>query len=465
MRDEPDRSIWPGMLAHLRAHHPAVCRHWFEELRPAGVQAGTILVRVEEEIRRRYLQRECAEVFAEAAQAASGRLLAVRFIGFDEAGPAATSKATGNGHPNGVSHGAAHAPAHGAGHGALRPEESDDELPISPDHVFESFVVGPNNRLAHAAARAVADQVGQSYNPLFIHGGVGVGKSHLLQAICNRLLERDAGVRTLYINCNVFITRYLEAVRDGRMSEFRARFRNVDFLVVDDIHFLGDREQSQEEFFHTFNTLFQSQRQIILSSDAPPDQIPSLEERLTSRLAWGLVAEMTPPDYETRVGILQTKAKDRGVDLPNDVACFIAARFDQGVREMEGALTSVQVNAEMDGIPVTMDLAKRALGAPEQKAAGYASIERIIDCVAEYYGVPVGQILSKRRHRSIALPRHVCMYLARYKTRHSLEEIGGYLGGRDHTTVLYGIRVIEEAKERDRELSEALKELERVISG
>ncbi len=344
-------------------------------------------------------------------------------------------------------------------------------LVINPDYSFEHFVVGPGNRLAHAAALAVAANPGRAYNPYFVHGDVGLGKTHLLQAICLRIKENQPKARIYYTSCEGFMTQFMDSVKAGEMAAFRHTFRDVDVLVVDDIHFLTKRDRTQEEFFHTFNSLFQAHKQIILSSDAPPEEIPDLEDRLVSRFKWGLVTTVAAPGYETRVEILKNKARLRGMDLPDEVAFYIASRVERNIRELEGAVIKLQVLAAVEGRSITADghgkengidveLARQALGDDSPRAERQVQIQSIIDTVTDYFGVKVTDLQSKRRQRSIAVPRQVCMFLARKHTRYSLEEIGGYFGGRDHTTVMHAVKTIESRCEIDEEFSRVVSSLE-----
>jgi chromosomal replication initiator protein len=394
---------------------------------------------VREPVQLRYLQRCCGAHFTEAAQNVTGRLLVVRFVSPDDdakfdARAQAQSPAV-------------------ADDSAERPAWLDEQMLLSPDYTFESFVVGPGNRLAHAAAQAVAAKPGRAYNPYFIHGGVGLGKTHLLHAVCQSLLRAQPNLRLCYISCNAFMDLFHEAVRAGRMNDFRNRFRTADVLVIDDIHFLSKHEQTQEEFFHTFNALYQLGKQIILSSDAAPTEIPDLEERLTSRFAAGLVARIERPCFETRVSIIKSKATMLGITLPDDVPAYIAAKVDTNIRELEGALTRVRGVAMVLNQSISLELAKQALdGESASKSGNAPSLQSIIDSVTRFYDVKLTDLLSKRRHKSIAMPRQVCMYLARKHTRFSLEEIGGYFGGRDHTTVMHAVRTIEEKAGADGKL-------------
>ena len=427
---DPDLKIWSGCLAHLRSTHPALCRQWFDELEPLTLEAGTVTVRAHSAVHREYLSKKCREPFNESLQAVSGRLITVRFVGpEDEAldGPSVAEVK----------------PAPRADRPSLRLDESSHEsIVINPDNGFDTFVVGPNNRLAHAAAKAVAQSPASAYNPLFIHGDVGLGKTHLLQAICLAIAERRPETVMRYLSCEGFVTQFIEAVQAGRMAEFRHVFRDVDVLVIDDIHFLTRRDRTQEEFFHTFNSLYQASKQIILSSDAPPEDIPDLEERLVSRFKWGLVVNIEPPGIETRVAIVKSKAALRDFPIPDDVAFYIADCIDSNIRELEGAITRIQIQAQVDARPVDLDMARVALGSDAPPTGGL-TLPAIANAVTSYYSIRLTDLQSKKRHRSIALPRQICMHLARRLTRHSLEEIGGFFGGRDHTTVMHGIRAID----------------------
>lgn len=455
---DPDRKIWEGMLSHLRAHHSTLCRQWFEELEPLGVAGGVMSIRALTPLHRDYLKRQCLDQFNDAIRSVSGQLLTIRFLGPDED----VARGAGNGvHP---------APetmleTKPASNGAATPSRHES-LVINPDYTFDNFVIGPANRLAHAAAVAVADKPGRAYNPLFIHGGVGLGKSHLLQAICLKIAEVSPSATMYYTSCEGFMTQFIEAVQAGLMSEFRHRFRDVDVLVIDDIHFLAKRDRTQEEFFHTFNALYQLNKQIILSSDAPPEEIPDLEERLVSRFKWGLVTKMEAPDYETRVEIVKAKARIRGFEIPDDVAGFIAERIKANIRELEGAVTRLQIQSSVDMRPIDMALATTALGGPALATTAAPSIQSIVTAVTTYYGVRLADLQSKRRQQSVVLPRQVCMFLARKLTRHSLEEIGGFFGGRDHTTVIHAVKAVNERREIDAKFEAVISAMEeRLASG
>jgi chromosomal replication initiator protein len=439
-----DSNLIKSVLAHVWENNPEICRHWFNEIELVDMDAGTIRLLVREPVQLKFLQRSCTEHFTEAIQSTTGKLLGVEFVGNIEqveSGPVVRS-------------------------GVLSSsgEMGGEDMILSPDYTFDSFVVGPDNRLAHAAAMAVAKSPARAYNPFFVHGGVGLGKTHLLQAICQSAMQNDPDMRIFYTSCNSFMNQFHEAVQDGEMNSFRNRFRNYDLLVIDDIHDLSNRGPSQEEFFHTFNTLYQAGRQIVISSDAPPNEIPDLEERLTSRFSCGLVANIERPCYETRVAIVRSKARMRSLDLPEDVAGYIAARFDTNIREIEGAITKIQTMAMLDNQTINLTLAKQAVGNRIQgDATTKMTIQDILDTVSGYYGLKLTELLSKRRHKSVALPRQIGMYLARKHTRFSLGEIGGYFGGRDHTTVMHAVKTINGKRSDDTRLDQDIFHIESVL--
>ncbi len=327
-------------------------------------------------------------------------------------------------------------------------DQASDEYNFSPAYTFASFVVGPANRLGHAAAMAVVEAPGRAYNPLFIHGGVGLGKTHLLQAAAQAFLQRSPRAKLVFTSCEEFVNDFVLAVQRGDLGAFRSRQRDVDFLLIDDIHFLARAERTQEEFFHTFNSLYSAHKQIIISSDSPPSEIPSLEERLVSRFKWGLVARIDPPTYETRLAIVKNKAALRGVEVPDKVAELIAENIDTNIRELEGALTRVTGFAALWNRPLTLELAREALQ-DTLFARPSVSIEDVAREVSSRFSVKLSDLQGRRRTKSIALPRQICMHIARQLTDYSLEEIGGFFGGRDHTTVMYADEKISELIKTD----------------
>lgn len=330
---------------------------------------------------------------------------------------------------------------------------SAPEHGLNPRYTFEKFVVGPNNRLAHAAALAVADRPGERFNPLFLYGGVGLGKTHLLHAIGHRALTNRPSLQVRYVSSEVFTNELIHAIRQQRTEEFRNRYRTIDILMVDDIQFIAGKESTQEEFFHTFNALYQSGKQIVISSDRPPRLIPDLADRLRSRFEGGLLADIQPPDLETRQAILLEKGRELGVHLPPDVVEFIARRIESNIRELEGALNRIVALAQLLHQPITLPLAVEAL----QEASGRVRREQltpelVLQAICRYYHVSLPELVGPGRRKEIVLPRQVAMYLLRDELGLSLVEIGQRLGGRDHTTVLHGIEKIERALLEDDQL-------------
>ena len=440
-----DVKLWQQILDYLRRRYIHICRQWFDDLSPVKIESGLLTVSTDNAVQQRYLQRKCREQFIEAAQSVTGSLISVCFVCTGPSGSATTML---DRFPSPPAVGSPPPPR--TTHQHLTPRSGDpdaelfDQAVISPDHCFDTFVRGPENQLSAAAAEAVADQPAGSYNPLFIHGASGLGKTHLLQAICRAIQERHPDQRCCYVSCEMFTNQFLWCVQQGQMARFRDHYRHVHVLIVDDIHFLAQRERTQEEFFHTFNALYQNGRQIVLASDASPAEIAKLEERLTSRFQWGLVTHISRPSYETRVAIARCKSQLRGVDLPAQVVDYVAGRVDSSVRELEGAITTIQGSAVLQNRPIDLSLAKLALGDVKNHGpAGPTTLHDIIEAVTDFYCVKLSDLQSKRRHKSIALPRQVCMWLARKRTRFSLQEIGGYFGGRDHTTVMHSIKAVD----------------------
>jgi len=315
---------------------------------------------------------------------------------------------------------------------------------LNPRNTFESFVVGPNNEIAHAASLAVAQTPARTYNPLFIYGGVGLGKTHLMQAIGQYVWAKKKNTKVMYLSSELFINEFIDAIQHSNLVKFRKRYRQADLLLIDDIQFLGGKERSQEEFFHTFNTLFDGHKQIVLSSDRPASEIANLEHRLVSRFEWGLTAELQPPDIETRMAILRKKARTLQIKLRDDVFEFIANRIRSNVRRLEGALMRVASFASLSGKELTQEVVEHLLKDILQEEGRHSiTIEQIQRRVAEHYDVRVADMTSKRRPASIAFPRQVAMYLARELTKASLNEIGEAFGGRDHGTVLHACKLVK----------------------
>lgn len=343
---------------------------------------------------------------------------------------------------------------------AYAPHQSN----LNPTFLFDNFVEGKSNQLARAAAMQVAENPGQAYNPLFVYGGVGLGKTHLTQAMGNYILEKNPNAKVLYLHSERFVADMIKALQHNAMNEFKKYYRSVNCLLIDDIQFFAKKERSQEEFFHTFNALLESNQQIVLTCDRYPKEISGLEERLQSRFGWGLTIAVEPPELETRVAILLAKAEQSKINLTNDVAFFIAKHIQSNVRELEGALKRVIANAHFTRRDITVDFVREALKDLLTLQAKLVTIENIQRTVAEYYKIKVADILSKRRNRSVTRPRQMAMALAKELTTHSLPEIGDAFGGRDHTTVLHACRKVKELLDAHLDLQEDWKNLIRILS-
>ena len=336
---------------------------------------------------------------------------------------------------------------------------------LNPAFTFESFVEGKSNQLARAAASQVGENPGTSYNPLFIYGGVGLGKTHLMHAVGNAILAAKPDAKVAYVHSERFVGDMVKGLQHNRISEFKRSYRSLDALLIDDIQFFAGKDRSQEEFFHTFNALLEGQRQIVLTCDRYPKEVNGLEERLKSRFGWGLTVAIEPPELETSVAILMSKAEAENLELPEEVAFFIAKRIRSNVRELEGALRRVMANSRFTGRPINLDFAKEALRDLLAMQERLVSIENIQKTVADYYKIRVADLLSKKRSRSIARPRQLAMALSKELTNHSLPEIGDAFGGRDHTTVLHGCRRVESLRETEKRVDDDYLNLLRTLTG
>lgn len=335
---------------------------------------------------------------------------------------------------------------------------------LNQNFTFESFVEGNSNQLARAASLQVAEKPGEAYNPLFIYGGVGLGKTHLMHAVGNAILKRNPAAKVLYLHSERFVADMVKALQTNAINEFKSFYRSLNALLIDDIQFFAGKDRSQEEFFHTFNALLEGQQQIILTSDRYPKEIEGVEERLKSRFGWGLTVAVEPPELEMRVAILMSKAQQSNIDLPYEVAFFIAKRIRSNVRELEGALRRVIANAHFTGKTITIDFVQEALKDLLALQDKLVTIDNIQKTVADYYKVKVAELLSKRRTRSIARPRQLAMALAKELTNHSLPEIADYFGGRDHTTVIHACRKVKDLLQIDQLFAEDHKNLMRILS-
>ena len=446
----PDKGVWERVATILRRSVPRQqFETWFRGMNLVALTPERAELTVPNNFLREWILRKYFGVLRRALREVSGGDPEVE-IRIAEGGAAPAE-------PESPPEPAPRPPAPKSPAAPLAYGESD--VVLNPQYNFDNFIPGPSNNFAYAAALAVADSPGKSYNPLFLHGSVGLGKTHLLQAICHRLIERRPDMRILYLSCETFTNHFVTAVANGELDSFRFRYRHVDVLLIDDIHFLANRERTQEEFFHTFNTLYNANKQIILSSDSNPAEIPTLEERLVSRFKWGIVARIDQPVYETRVAIIARKVRMHGVVFPDEVVRFLAENIRSNIRELEGAVNKLAGMAHIYQRQIDLDMAREALRDLVPATTSRVSIDGIIRTVAEHYGVPVRDLMGKRRTKSIAYPRQVCMFLARRLTSHSLEEIGGYFGGRDHTTVMYAYDKIRREVEENPEFSQTLEKL------
>jgi len=421
---------WDQLLLTVQGDEPGLYRAWFARLRPAQPDRGTLEVRVDDAAQAHYLREHCRDAFTRAAMKLSGHLVTVNFTGPTTTRPAGDSRA-----------------------------HALTEMSLSADYTFEQFVVGPSNRLAHAACGAICGQLGTLYNPLFVHGASGLGKTHLLQAACVEVLRRHPHLRVVYVTCETFINDFVRAIASGELQPFRESARQADLLVIDDVQFLANRESTQEELFHTFNVLYQARKQIVLSADKAPTEIPTLEDRLVSRFKWGLVAQIDPPDRETRHAILQKKAQLRGVEISDEVLDFIAEHVEANIRLLEGALTTLITETQLNGKPLTLETARAVLQAHGQRETRPLQVSEILDIVSKHFGIRLQELLGRKRTRSVAYPRQIAMYLARKLTPLSLEEIGMHFGGRDHSTVLHAERTIEAALDGNGSLAQVVSQL------
>jgi chromosomal replication initiator protein len=423
-------NIWDAVLARIETK---VNRHsfytWFKPTDFVSDTAGVLTVRVPNALFRNWLTKHYAAVLDEALREVERPGSTVEFVTDDIALPADAFRDGDADDP-----GAADRPA---------------EPAIGPRFSFDTFIVGPSNQFAHAASRAVAEAPSRSYNPLFIYGGVGLGKTHLMHAIGHYVLTHLHSLKLTYISSERFMNEMINAVRYDRVLDFRERYRSVDVLLLDDVQFMAGKEGTQTEFFHTFNALYDAQKQIVISSDCPPHEIPSLEERLRSRFEWGLIADIQPPDIETKIAILRKKAEAEGVPLPDNVAIYIAGKIKSNIRELEGSLIRLIAYASLTGREISLQLAQDVLRNVLQHDDRAVTIEIIQKYVSEYYQLKLSDLKSRNNSKSIAMPRQIAMYLCKSLTNASLPEIGRSFGGKHHSTVIHSIRKIEDMRQRD----------------
>jgi len=434
------KHVWRAALGELQVSlSPANFETWLRDTQLVDVDDNRFRIAVPNGFAKDWLETRYRSLISQTLARIVGYSVQVEFaVNTLERGegaePAAVGEASSNGH---------HTNGTGGGQ-TIRVEPTRVGAPdgavsgLNPRYTFANFIVGSANRLAHAASLSVAERPGHAYNPLFLYGGVGLGKTHLMHAVGNQVIAKFPRKKVVYATSERFTNEFITSIQQGKIDEFRARYRRIDLLLIDDIQFIADKERTQEEFFHTFNAIHEDGKQIVLSSDRPPKQIVTLEERLRSRFEWGLIADLTAPDLETRIAILRAKAEEGAVSITSDVIEFIARKVVSNIRELEGALNRIVAYASMGGIPITIELAQAVLSNvlynPKKRLV---TPERIAQTVAEYYGLDMDALRGQKRDRAIVLPRQIAMFLMREETDVSLLRIGAELGGRDHSTVLH----------------------------
>ena len=422
---ENQNELWQKILAHVKQElSEQSFKTWVEPARFKKLEGGILYLEVPDKFYAEWLKDHYNEIICAAAFETTGERIEIHYS------------------INDLSFKPTFSPTPTPSLQQRRPAES---VTLNDRYTLESFVVGPGNRFAHAAILAVGESPGKNYNPLFIYGRVGLGKTHLMQGVAHHVLARNPDARVVYISGEKFTNQLISAIQNRSTQAFRAKYRNSDILLVDDIHFIAGKEATQEEFFHTFNTLYDAHKQIVVSSDRPPKEIPGLEDRLISRFSWGLVADIQPPDFETRVAILKKKIERETVAVPDDVVFFIASKIKSNIRELEGALLRVVAFASLTSTLVDIKIVEEILKDTLKEEVGKVSIDQIQKAVCDYFRVKVSDLREKKRSKSVAHPRQVAMYLVRNLTDHSLPEIGSFFGGRGHATVIHACRKIEQS--------------------
>ncbi len=472
-----EHGIWNDILQSVRAQIPEVeYRTWFEQVSPVGFADGSFVIAVPHTFARDWLRSNYTDVLEAALKEIGARTVKVAFqvVGtqsteqhdlFGSSGASEPDSRPPRGGPGGNGK---YPHDQSAGRGLDQPPgdlptdppRHERRLPqLNPKYVFANFVVGPNNHLANAAAQAVAESVGQTYNPLFLYGESGLGKTHLMHAVGHAVIERHPHLSVEYVTTETFTNNLVDAIQGKKMAQFRERYRSIDLLLIDDIQFIGGKERTQEEFFHTFNALYESGKQLIVSSDSPPKDIPKLEKRLRSRFEWGLITDVQAPDLETRMAILQMNAEYRGVKVPAEVIDYISRHVTSNIRELEGALVRAIVYSSMNQVPLNRQTVAKALSDVFASSDINLSMADILAATAKAFNIDAEDVRGKGRRQELVVPRQVAMYLIRELTAHSYPEIGKYFSGRDHSTVMYAVQKVSNALEQDSELGRAVRNL------
>ncbi len=449
-------NLWEQILTNLQQKmNRQSFNTWLKPTHQMALADGTLQVEVPSVVFADWIHRNYMPMIEESARELEVSDLRVHFTSrevadrSDRDSPAAgpATPATGPVAPT---------PRPAAGARTAGPPSAPQAIGLNPRYSFDSFVVSSCNQFAHAAALAVAEQPSSAYNPLYIYGGVGLGKTHLMHAIANAIHHRRPGIRQVYSTSETFMNDLINAIRFEKTLDFKERYRNVDLLLVDDIQFLAGKERTQEEFFHTFNALYESQKQIVITSDCPPRDIPTLEERLRSRFEWGLIADIQPPDLETKVAILSKKAEAENIQLPEDVALFISSRIRSNVRELEGSLIRLIAYASLTGRQIDLDMARDTLRDLIDDRPRTVSVEAIQRSVANHFKIKIIELKSRNNSKHISFPRQIAMYLCKRLTGKSMPVIGTQFGGKHHTTVLHALRKIEALRQHDKELGKLI---------
>ena len=440
------KQIWAKTLETIKSELSEVSFNtWIKSCEPISISSDTITISVPNSFTQDILDKRYKDLVANSIEVVCSKLYKIEFVIASEAYENEELKNTSS-------------------------EKSivvNDEMSstLNPKYTFNSFVIGNSNRFAHAASLAVAESPAKAYNPLFIYGGVGLGKTHLMHAIGHYILDNNPNAKVVYVSSEKFTNELINAIKDDKNEDFRNKYRNVDVLLIDDIQFIAGKERTQEEFFHTFNALHDANKQIILSSDRPPKEIPTLEDRLRSRFEWGLIADIQVPDFETRMAILKKKADVENLNVANEVMGYIATKIKSNIRELEGALIRIIAYSSLTNREVTVDLATEALKDIISKKQGkHVTIDIIQDVVASYFNLRIEDLKSQRRTRNIAYPRQIAMYLSRKLTDMSLPKIGEEFGGRDHTTVIHAYEKISENLKTDNSLQHTINDITKKIT-